>query len=180
MITPKNKDLTRFVRFGGVSLKKQAGWRQEPKGFHAPPAPRGFYAMPKVAQDHWLISSMSSYQPGTVPKTRAWDPDTSSEEIESFDKRTAICISRMRKEFSKKTGSIWHHLEKWTELSQIESRHGAWVRTPVQAWQKAFSKMSLESRYSGFGERIESINSARGLLGLYGKDFCEVFIDEKP
>ena len=179
----KGKDLTIFVRFGGLSLKKQKGFSQDPKGFHSPPASRGFYAMPKCAQDLWLISSMESYQPGTTPKTKELPQDLTLEETVDYyatlKKRNARSVSAMRKEFKKSDGSLWHHLEPWTKPHEIESRHGAWVRTSFISWKKAFSKMSLDNRYGHGEETVSSINSSRGLLGFYSADHCEVFIDEK-
>ena len=52
---PKGKDLTTFVRFGGLDLKNQQGHGKD--NFHSPPATRGFYAFPKIAQSLFLIGS---------------------------------------------------------------------------------------------------------------------------
>jgi hypothetical protein len=54
----KGKNLNIFVRFGGLNLKKQEGYSNSPSSFHQPPASRGFYAMPKVAQEFFLIGSL--------------------------------------------------------------------------------------------------------------------------
>jgi hypothetical protein len=64
----KDKDIFTFVRFGGLDLKNQKGFSKNPETYHQPPASRGVYAMPKIAQEFFLISGMSSYQPNTVPK----------------------------------------------------------------------------------------------------------------
>lgn len=181
----KGKTLHIFVRFGGVNLKKQKGYSPEPKTFHSPPASRGFYAMPKVAQEFFLISSMSKYQPGTVPDYPTIPEGlTAEEENKMWDdhhKRRKNAISAMRKEFTKSEGNLWHHLSEYTDRNEIIATHGSWVKTSIQAWEKAFRKMSINHRY-GNGDKhikVSSINDAKGLLGWYSKDHCEVFFDEK-
>jgi len=197
----KGKTLHIFVRFGGVDLKNQKGYKADAskqKSYHSPPAPRGFYAMPKVAQEFFLISGMSSYQPGTVPnypkkKIVGEDEngipicgDITQEQWDDHQKRYDKAISAMRKEFSRKDGNVWHHLEEWTDQNEIIGRHGSWVKTSIQAWKKAFTKMSLNNRYgekrfSGWDLSTKSINEPlrSGLMGMYSKDHCEVFFDEK-
>jgi hypothetical protein len=181
----KGKTLHIFVRFGGVDLKNQKGYTKEQKTYHSPPAARGFYAMPRVAQEFFLIGGMSYYQPYTVPKHPNIDysaADEVQEEIwKNFEKRYEKAISLMRKEFTKKDGNIWHHLEEYTDLPEIIGRHGSWVKTSIKAWEKAFKKMSLNHRY-GCGDKnlsVQSINDVRGITGNYSKDHCEVFFDEK-
>lgn len=180
----KSKDLTRFVRFGGLDLKNQKGFRSDQSSYHAPPAPRGFYAMPKVAQEFWLISSMSNCQPGTVPKRPKCPADASDQEhnelLDSYYKRYDKAISCMRKEFTKRDGCLWHHLSDWTKPAQVISRNGSWVKTSVKDWRAAFSKMSLSYRYGSGEFSSSSINSCKGITGFFSKDHCEVFIDEKP
>ena len=65
----KGKDIFTFVRFGGLDLKNQNGFSQTPETYHQPPASRGFYAMPKIAQEFFLIGSLSSTQPGIFAKS---------------------------------------------------------------------------------------------------------------
>jgi hypothetical protein len=182
----KGKDLTRFVRFGGLEIKKQKGFNIIPKTFHSPPAPRGFYAMPLVAQELYLIGAMDVYQPGTTPKNLEYDETMSDEECakayDEYYRRRKIAISAMRREFTKRDGLIWHHLLEFVKPYEIIERHGEWVKTEVKVWQKAFSKMSLNYRYEGMAvayDNIKSINESRGLTGCYSKDHCEVFFDEK-
>ena len=191
----KGKDLNIFVRFGGVNLKKQKGYKPDPATYHSPPAPRGFYAMPKVAQEFFLISSMQVYQPNTVPKFPKKEicgedengipicAEASSEQWDEYHKRTKKAISSMRKEFIKMDGNIWHHLSDHVKPNEVIDRHGTWIKTDIKSWQKAFSKRSLKYRY---GERddfggITSINepARSGLFGVYSRDEFEVFFDEK-
>ena len=184
----KGKTLTVFVRFGGLNLKKQKGYTAEQKSYHSPPAPKGFYAMPKIAQEFFLIGAMSHYQPNTVPKEPDYDKldimsdDEREKYWEDRSKRYNKAISAMRKEFTKIDGEVWHHLEEYTDRNEIISRHGTWVKTSIKAWEKAFSKMSLKLRYGDdhkYGTGTKSINETRGILGCYSKDHCEVFFDEK-
>jgi hypothetical protein len=183
----KEKDLNIFVRFGGLDLKNQRGYSKEPKTFHSPPASRGFYAMPKLAQELFLISGMSSYQPGTTPKHPKRDDEKSFSENEQiilrYEKRYKKSISLMKKEFFKKDGFIWHHLLDRVENHEVVDRHGSWVKTSITAWKKAFRKESINCRYgqSKLEINITNINEPiiSGLFGFYSKDHLEVFFDEK-
>ena len=169
----KGKNLNIFVRFGGLDLKNQDGFSTIPKTYHSPPAPRGFYAFPQVAQEYFLIGSMDTFQPGTTPKYK---------EIDSYDewsKKYKNARRKMKKVFYKSEGSIWHHLSKYTPHSEIIDTHGSWVKTSIRAWKKAFSKASLKHRYGEDFFKVGSINQAKGIMGSYSKDHCEVFFDEK-
>jgi hypothetical protein len=170
----KNKDLKVFVRFGGVNLKTQKGYEFNPTTFHKPPTRRGFYAMPKIAQEYFLIGSINTFQPGTVAKIR------DDEDYFDWDKKRRKSISLRRKEFKKDKGYIWHHLESYCDRNEIIQIHGSWVKTTIYHWEIAFKRMSINLRYGendAFGEK--SINSAKGIMGWYSKDHCEVFFDEK-
>lgn len=178
---PKGKDLTVFVRFGGLNVKKQKGYGKET--YHAPPASRGFYAFPKVAQEMFLVGSLDVFQPGILPKDPDWNK-MSDEDYEKHEKRRKKIYSSIRKEFKKTTGNIWHHLGEFCNLNDIIDRHGSWVKTSMDVWQKAFSKASLKQRYgedfgTGTGRGEKSINATRGISGYYSKDHFEVFFDEK-
>jgi hypothetical protein len=183
----KGKDLNIFVRFGGVNLKKQKGYKSEPATFHSPPATRGFYAMPKVAQEFFLISSMERYQPSAVPKSVEYDENRTEEEAEKlwddYHRRRKKSISSMRKEFTKTEGHIWHHLTEYVKPNEVIERHGTWVKTDLAAWKKAFSKVSLKYRYgnNSWDLSTNSINETgrSGLFGYYSRDEFEVFFDEK-
>lgn len=181
---PKGKDLTVFVRFGGVNLKKQKGYSKDnPKTFHSPPAPRGFFAMPKVAQSLFLVSSLDSTQPGIFAKPKVPSSISNEKELEDHykqywkerDKR----YQEIRREFKKIDGSIWHHLVDDVPHNEIEAKHGSWVKTSIKTWQKAFNKISLSNRYGEDDFSKNSINKTRGINGYYCKDDLEVFFDEK-
>lgn len=171
---PKGKDLFIFVRFGGLDLKTQKGFGSDT--FHAPPATRGFYAMPKVAQEMFLVGSIGEYQPGSVPKYRETGED---DDYSKWEKRYKRAKSLRRKEFRKDRGDIWHHLGEYCRHSQIIETKGSWVKTDISDWAKAFSKMSINDRYGEDSFTINSINTAKGINGFYSKDHCEVFFDEK-
>lgn len=198
---PKGKDLTTFVRFGGVNLKPQKGYSINPKSFHSPPAPRGFYAFPKVAQVFFLIGSMDKFQPSTTPKVHKAPPypedDATQEEIDAweafdfdrdnpdYEKRRRNALSSMRKEFKRIEGNIWHHLGEFVKRSEIIAEHGSWVKTSIKEWQRAFNKMSIKHRMDSLSffkdEDKKNINSIGGnpITGFFGQDHCEVFFDEK-
>ena len=192
----KGKDLTIFVRFGGLNLKKQKGYKTEwnkndDMAYHQPPASRGFYAFPKVAQEFFLISSIDKFQPGILPKEPIIDwtilDENSSEEAKviynNYEKSRKNALSLCRKEFKKTTGYIWHHLEEYTPHNEIIETHGYWVKTSLKNWQKAFNRMSIKLRTRD-GEKDQyiknkNINETRGILGGFCADHCEVFINEK-
>jgi hypothetical protein len=184
----KDKDLYVFVRFGGVNIKKQKGYLPIPQTFHAPPASRGFYAMPKVAQEMFLVGSVGAYQKSTMPKEPKYDPDFTDDQYEEYQKKHEDYIrrkeknfSKMRKEFRKESGYVWHHLSQYCERKDVIDSHGSWIKTSIGVWEKAFSKMSLNCRYGEGNEylKVNDINQARGITGLFSKDHCEVFFDEK-
>lgn len=198
--SPKGKDLTIFVRFGGLDLKNQKGYGA--KNFHSPPASRGFYAFPKVAQVMFLVGSLDKFQPGIIAKTPEYPGDNATpDELEKWEKERDEFdwdkhekdrkkrFAEIRKEFRKTTGNIWHHLGEFCKPQEIIDSHGSWVKTSIAEWQKAFSKSSLTNRYGeDFGGRNDrpnkgrgetSINSTRGINGYYSKDNYEVFFDEK-
>jgi len=167
----KGKDIFTFVRFGGLDLKNQKGFSQNPETYHQPPATRGFYAMPKIAQEFFLIGSLDSTQPGTFAK-KTEDPNYQKNKLR-----------QIRKEFRKTDGEIWHHLEEYTDIKDVLQRHGSWVKTDIKTWAKAFSKMSTIMRYGrakyDLDYGINQHGDGKGVVGWYSKDHCEVFFDEK-
>jgi hypothetical protein len=163
----KGKDIFTFVRFGGLDLKNQKGFSKNPETYHQPPASRGFYAMPKIAQELFLVSSLDSTQPGVFAK------NSKSDENYWRDK-----LREIRKEFRKSDGEIWHHLEEYTDIKDILQRHGSWVKTDIKVWAKSFSKMSTIMKW-GRSKILGGEIYPRGIIGFYSKDHCEVFFDEK-
>ena len=180
---PKVKDLYTFVRFGGLDLKNQKGYKTTNKTFHSPPVKRGFYAMPKVAQEFFLLGGMRYYQPGILPEYGDDSQNWTKEQWKEFNDRCERAMSSIRKEFCKKDGNVWHHLIEQTPANEILDRDGSWIKTSMKAWGKAFGKMSLQNRYGekrdGIDGTVQSINEAKGITGWYSKDHCEVFFDEK-
>lgn len=169
----KNKDLRVFVRFGGLNVKPQKGYQSESESFHQPPSSRGFYAMPKIAQEYFLLGSINVFQPGTVAEIK------DDEDYFDWDKKRNKSISLRRKEFKKTKGFIWHHLGEYSDRSEIIDGHGSWVKTNIHHWEIAFRRMSINMRYGDTGFSTKSINETRGIVGFYSKDHCEVFFDEK-
>ena len=187
----KGKNLNIFVRFGGLDLKTQKGFGRE--SYHAPPATRGFYAFPFVAQEFFLIGAMDVFQPGTIPKEPkkqicgedengiAICAPVTQEEWDKHHIRRKKALAAKRKQFYKNTGNVWHHLSDYIDRCEMIAEHGSWVKTSIKEWQRAFSRMSLEHRYGNDNglSNDTSINETKGLLGWYSKDHCEVFFDEK-
>lgn len=200
---PKGKDLSTFVRFGGLDLKTQKGYSSKKDiTFHEPPASRGFYAMPKIAQELFLVGSLDKTQPHIFAKAPEYPEDKevngelSKEDQEKWEKeRDAFDwdkhntdrdkrYTEIRREFKKIDGNIWHHLVKQVPNNEVIERKGSWIKTSIKAWQKAFNKESLKNRYGeswgdSEGRGQSSINKTRGITGHYSKDHYEVFFDEK-
>lgn len=187
----KGKDLTVFIRYGGLDLKNQKGYVANPNpdeglGYHSPPASRGFYAMPKVAQEMFLVGCIGETQPSMLPK-KNYDKrnDWTEEQWNEWGKKYNKAFDLRRKVFRKDEGNIWHHLTEEVENHEVIDRHGSWVKTSIAVWKKAFMKNSLKSRYGESKDcldlSIRNINEPprSGLFGMYSKDHCEVFIDEK-
>lgn len=188
----KDKKLTDFVRFGGLDIKNQAGYSTNPTSTHEPPATKGFYAFPKVAQDFYLLSALDKTQRGFMPKNYlqgeflGFDENGEPEYYRTFvddslyNKKYREQLRRIRKEFTKTRGFIWHHLGFFVKPQDVVATHGSWVKTTIQVWKKAFSKMSIKYRYScGSFFKTNSINNTKGITGFASKDMCEVFFDEK-
>jgi hypothetical protein len=175
----KGKDIYTFVRFGGLDLKNQKGFSKTPETYHQPPASRGFYAMPKIAQEFFLIGSLNSTQPGVFAKSGENVINKKSQEPNYWRDK----LRQIRKEFKKTDGEIWHHLEEYTDIKDILQRHGSWVKTDIKVWAKAFSKMSTIMRYGrakyDLDYGINQHGDGKGVVGWYSKDHCEVFFDEK-
>lgn len=155
---------TTFVRFGGVNLKTQKGYRNRDLTYHTPPARRGFYAFPKTAQELFLIGSLGETQQGSLPKDES---NLEEKEIKSYWRL-------IRREFVKTKGNLWHHLEEFCCEKDIIATHGSWVKTSIAVWKKAFSKMKMKLRFNSCSPSREKC-----ILHYYGKDSFEVFIDEK-
>lgn len=183
----KDKDIYVFVRFGGLNLKKQKGYSSilpPAKGLdmmrmHLPPAPRGIYAMPKIAQELFLVGSLDSFQPSVLPKERSYEWLSGEEQQEAWRKeeeRRWVARSLARKEFRKAKGTIWHHLGDCCKHNTILAQHGAWVKTEVSIWAKAFRKSSVIERARSIAEGDHWKNKP---FGCAGHDYLEVFFDEK-
>jgi hypothetical protein len=169
----KDKDIFTFVRFGGLDTKKQKGYSTDldKKTFHAPPTRRGFYAMPKIAQEFFLIGSLANTQPNVFGKERPTN--------NSYKDR----LRDIRKEFRKTDGHIWHHLDEYVDTNKVLDRNGSWIKTDMKTWAKAFTKMSVKLRYGrqkyDLENNINRHGDGKGVTGHYSQDHCEVFIDEK-
>jgi hypothetical protein len=175
----KGKDIFTFVRFGGLDLKNQKGFSKEDNNYHSPPTTRGFYAMPKIAQEFFLLGSLSSTQPGIFAKLG----DNVVEKKSKNKNYWRDKLRQIRKEFRKTNGEIWHHLEEYTNHKDILQRHNSWIKTDIKTWAKSFSKMSTSMRYGRHKFDLENgVNvrgDGKGITGWYSKDHCEVFFDGK-
>lgn len=162
--------LCQFVRYGGLNLKSQKGYTNNNPTYHSPPTKRGIYAMPLIAQDLFLIGSIAELQKDNFPKTER--------EYKTHDWEYR---RRLRKTFYKDFGFIWHHLKDYCDENVIIAKHGYWIKTDILSWIKAFKKADRKCK----AETIEFYKAKclneipKKSMGMYSKDFCEVFFDEK-
>jgi hypothetical protein len=163
----KGKDLFTFVRFGGLDLKNQKGYKK--KNFHSPPTSRGFYAFPKIAQEMFLVGSLSVTQPDNFKEYDNEAYTSYDDYLKDYKKK----LSSFRKEFRKENGEIWHHLINNIKPSDIIEINKSWVKTSIKNWAKALRKESLKIRQESGG-----VNKSK-IFGDYSKDYLEVFFDEK-
>jgi hypothetical protein len=190
------KDLTYFVRFGSLDLKKQKGFGKDKYGFtefHSPPTTKGIYAMPLIAQELFLIGSLDKTQPEQFPKLPEWKENMTSKEKEIWlkycnneeilneaEKKIKKVKSNLRKEFRKKKGNIWHHLIDCVDNCEVIARQGSWVKTSIKGWQKAFKKSCLIEKWDSVSlMNAKAFNEIKGINGYFSKDHYEVFFDEK-
>jgi len=171
----KPNTLNRFVRFGKLAMVNQKGYGKNT--FHAPPAPRGFYAMPLRYQEWFLVGSMDTYQPKqTLNYPKHPGEDATQEELEEFyKKKNKIFRSRAHKFTVDNKVELWHHLD--VPNNEVISRHNSWVKTSIRTWKKAIGKESTRLRAESGGDN--GINSVRKRTGYYSKDHFEVFFDTK-
>lgn len=164
-----------FVRYGKLHLVKQEGYGEDT--FHAPPAPKGFYAMPIKFQEMFIVGSVMDSQPKifNVPK-RFFEDVIDFEECEKDRKK------RMRDNYHKfvvdDTGEIWHHLD--VKRSLILDEHGTWFKTTVANWKKALRKENIKLRSESLKFfKDNNINNVKKYGGFFSKDHFEVFFDTK-
>ena len=188
----KNKDLTIFIRYGGLDLKNHKKNRKKDK-YHTPPANRGIYAFPLCAIEYYLIGAIDEFQKEIFPKKPKypyhkeindklsdedqleWDNIYDAFDYDNHEKQVEHIKRLIRKTFKKSKGTIWHHLEKYlNRKSIILNRCNSWVKTSIKDWQKAFIKSSMYDRYYD----SKNINNVL-LFGYSSKDHYEVFFDEK-
>lgn len=185
-ITGKDRHVYRtFVRFGRLKPVKQEGYGID--SYHAPPAPVGFYAMPKRLQEFFLIGSIEMTQDiGLSPKHRDITVD-GSKPVKKATKSERI--SAVRHEFVVGPEvEMWHHLT--VPASEIIDQHGFWVKTTVAAWEIAVKKERIRLRAQSLAiwgtdgkndgkVNKQDINTVRKSTGVYSKDHFEVFFDHK-
>lgn len=77
---------------------------------------------------------------------------------DKFSKYKKNQLRRIRREFYKDKGYVWHHLDIWTKQHLIVDKHGFWVKTDMKTWQEAYQKAVSQN---------------------FSRDYLEVFFDEK-
>jgi len=170
MNTPRGKDLTKFVRYGSLNLIYQKGFDSEE--FHSAPARKGFYAFPYVLQEHYLVGGLYRTQPDIFKKIK----DGEYVDYDDYLKK----LKTIRHVFTKKDGTIWHHLEGMAKQKEIIQRHKEWAKSSITDWIKIVSRTSINDRMpSGAGYTINSFSQSHGVCGHFSKDHYEVFFDEK-
>ena len=182
-----------FVRFGKLHVTKQNGFGEE--GFHKPPAPTGFYAMPKRFQEFFLISAMSNFQSKQLNLPKRLDSETIME-VEDDDERCKLWDEKREYENVKMTEirhefyvddskELWCHLD-FVPRNEILDEHDSWIKITVGSYRKYLIKQSVIDRARSleskgeYGCNNNGFNKIRsGNSGYCSKDHYEVFFDSK-
>ena len=142
----------KFVRYGGLSPKKQEGYKMHKKepenvGFHTPPAKRGFYAFVWPYIDLFLVSGggeKDSKFPSkhiTVKDSKG-NPIYYPDDIDENGKPVSEHVIPKQKLIPRKTfdyyGDIWHHLE--VPKYKIKHEVGSWVKTDFPTYIEALRR----------------------------------------
>ena len=156
---------------------KQKGYGQDT--FHAPPASRGFYAMPKRFQEYFLVGSTDDFQPKQIslPKDDKFkNSETGETDWDAMRKKKKERMSDIRHEFTIDIDTeLWHHLD--IPNNEVIARHNSWIKSSYKAWEKAIKKDSIQLRAESGGKN--GVNSVSKRTGIFSKDHLEVFFDSK-
>ena len=186
-----------FQRWGDLSPVIQRGYKSNLETFHAPPSRRGFYAYPKGQIETFLLSRnifdhrlyerlpLTMKQINEDPKYKDsyyscqwksekancyWDDNygiLSDEELEQFQNENQyICKLKSPKIF-RHSGMIWHHLNQWTPLHEIEQEKESWILTTSEAHYNALLKEFHSRNYRKKTKQVP-----------YCRDYIEVFIEK--
>lgn len=167
-----------FVRFGKFGAVKQEGFGAD--NYHAPPAKQGFYAMPLVFQEFFLIGSLDSTQPKHTGMPKEPSGEASSEEWDEYHKKRRARLTEIRHEFSVDTkAEFWHHLN--VPNKDVLQRHGTWVKTDYNTWKKALIKENTKLRFKSLKYvDTNNVNEVPKQAGFFSFDhMAEVFFDYK-
>lgn len=170
----KGKDPFVFVRYGGLDLKNQNGYvaDENKKTFHSPPCRRGFYAMPQILIEKFLITNITNSQPSSFPSEKNRYEGKHKEKWKNGWKPYYQAIY---KKFRKEQGNVWHHLKSRCKPNSIIEENGSWIKTSMKDWAKAASKECVNCR----AMTDKEMGYSMGLAGYFSKDHFEVFFDEK-
>lgn len=142
----------KFHRYGALNAKhtrhRTMGVRfgVETDSFHAPPTPRGLYAMPADVNDPFLWGWR--YKLSAAAKRRlAGLVGDAREQAERAEWRRAARADHRHFEYS---GELWHHLGDYCPNHAVLARHGSWVLTSTRAFAKARAKAEATLRAEGF------------------------------
>jgi hypothetical protein len=169
----KNKNPYLFIRFGSLNIKKQKHYTEEDKTFHNPPVRYGFYAMPFILQEWFLIGNITETQKEIFCKEPDYDDEIA---WELYEKRVKEIRSKIRRVFEKKEGFVWHHL---IESEGVLESSGSWVKTSLKDWCKALRKSIIEDRDVSMDLLKCKSNELRSIIGIRSRDKYEVFFDSK-
>lgn len=185
-----------FIRYGGLSSKKQLGYNPNDKDvtYHAPPARHGFYAFVWPYIEYFLLGGDTYVNPKKQKKGQTLriqylkdkDGNRITQDHPEFEKfsnsnknwsmidrdqdqdkvNSTLYRNSNRKKFTY-DGDLWHHLGDYLDNSEILARRGSWVKSSIDAFRKALIKDRLKDKLSRMRDGIG-----------YTKDHLEVFIEK--
>ncbi|MCK9446672.1 hypothetical protein M0Q50_07400 [bacterium] len=166
-----------FIRYGRLHITKQKAYGTD--SFHAPPASKGFYAMPIRFQELFLIGSIEKTQPDVLNIPKKYQDTNNNSDIDydakyqDYRKRIKSIIHKF---IVKNDEFIWHHLDVKRNL--VVNEHNDWVKTTVYDWKVALAKESLKLRTNSMSHN-KNLQEVNKKSGFYSKDHFEVFFDYK-
>jgi len=192
----------KFVRYGNLDIYNKQEWHvKKPKqndpisNYHLAPVSRGYYAMPFKYVEMFLVGAVSKTQPEQFKKldnlydekaptlqfcgNEAVNEKEYEDHFNKINAKRKKIYSKNRKIFILKDEDlVWHHLEEFTPLNEIEKRSGSWILTTVKTYNNSIKKSFKNHRgymlHNTPEGKIIEYSDNRGYYRSY--DMYEIFV----
>lgn len=146
----------KFVRYGGLSGRRQRGYNPNAPTMHSPPANKGIYAFPEHLIERFLLGGTNALK------------DKSEKYFVNGKADGQPMVRRRTFDYN---GEIWHHLP----AKIVNKQSGTWYLSPMHSYEEALRR-ELHTLCSDSLSKGQVVRS--GLTGYYSKDHLEVFIEK--